>query len=117
MTLFSFFQFGTIQAPPGIQAPGYGSLTGGGLVNLLGNLLKFLVVIAGVYVLLQLIFAGYQFISAGGDSKAVEAAWGKIWQSLIGLLIVAGAFVLAALFGFLIFGDPMAILKPRIYTP
>lgn len=107
--------FGTIQTPPGIDK--YGSLTGGGLINLLSNLLKLLVVVAGLYVLFNLILAGYQFISAGGDSKSVEAAWAKIWQSLIGLLIVAGAFVLAAIFGWLIFGNPSAILQPKIYTP
>lgn len=107
--------FGQIQTPPGLTA--YGGLASGGLVNLLSNLLKMLVVVAGIYTLLQIIFAGYKFISAGGDSKAVEEAWGKIWQSLIGLLIVAGAFVLAAVFGLLLFGDPTAILNPKIYTP
>ena len=107
--------FGTIQTPPGIDK--YGSLTDGGLVNLLSNVLKLLIVVAGIYTLLQIILAGYQFISAGGDSKAVGEAWAKIWQSLIGLLIVAGAFLFAALFGWLIFGDPTAIIKPVIYTP
>lgn len=107
--------FGNIKTPPGVDQ--YGTLTGGGLVNLLNNVLKLMIVVAGIYTLLQLILAGYQFISSGGDSKAVGEAWAKIWQALVGLLIVAGAFTLAALFGWLIFGDPTAILKPKIYTP
>lgn len=107
--------FGTIQPPPGVAT--YGVLSQGGLVIFLNNLLKLMVVGAGIYTLFQLILAGYQFISAGGDSKAIGEAWGKIWQSLVGLLIVAGAFTLAALFGYLIFGDVMAILQPKIFTP
>jgi hypothetical protein len=107
--------FGNIQLPPGVDK--YGSLTEGGLVNFLNNVLKFMVVIAGIYMLFNLILAGYQFMSAGGDSKAVGEAWAKIWQSLVGLLIVAGSFLLAALFGWLIFGDWNAILRPQIYTP
>lgn len=107
--------FGNVQPPPGVSV--YGDLSQGGLVVFLNNVLKLLVVIAGIYALLQFIFAGYQFLSAGGDSKKVEEAWGKIWQSLVGLVIVAGAFTLAAVFGYLIFGDAMAILRPKIFTP
>lgn len=107
--------FGTVSPPPGIDK--YKGLTEGGLVDFLSVILKFLVIAASLYALFNLIFAGYQFISAGGDQKAVEAAWSKIWQSLLGLLIVAGAFVLAALFGWLIFGDPSAILVPKIFGP
>lgn len=107
--------FGPVQQPPGLQR--YGTLTGGGLVKFLNVILQTLVVVAGLYFLFNLIFAGYQFISAGGDSKAIESAWGKIWQSIIGLLIVAASFLLAAVFGFLIFGRWDAILKPTIFTP
>lgn len=114
--MISFLQLlGTVSPPPGVSR--FGSLTGGGLVGFLNVILNLLVVIAGVYFLFNVVFAGFQFMSAGGDSKAVEAAWGKIWQSLIGLVIVAGAFLLAAVFGYLIFGDPRAIIVPRVYAP
>lgn len=107
--------FGKVSPPPGIDK--YKGLTEGGLVSFLNVILNLLVVVAGLYALFNLIFAGYQFMSAGGDQKAVEAAWGKIWQSLLGLTIVAGSFLLAALFGWLIFGDASAILKPQIFIP
>lgn len=107
--------FGTVLPPPGIDK--YKGLTEGGLVSFLNVILNLLVVVAGLYALFNLIFAGYQFMSAGGDQKNIEAAWGKIWQSLLGLTIVAGSFLLAALFGWLIFGDASAILKPQIFVP
>jgi len=105
--------FGRVTAPPS----GYFLVTGGGIVAFISVIVKLLIVIAGLYMLFNIIFAGYQFISAGGDQKSVEAAWGKIWQSLVGLLIVAGSVMLAALFGWILFGDTSAILSPKIYTP
>ena len=107
--------FGTVQKPPGINR--YKDFASGGLVDFINIIFNTLVVIAGLYVLIQIILAGFGFISAHGDSKAVETAWAKIWQSLIGLMIVAGSFALAALVGWLFFGDASAILKPKIFTP
>jgi len=75
-----------------------------------------MIVIAGVYALFNLIFAGYAFMSAGDDAKKVAGAWAKIWQSLWGLAIAAGAFVLAAIFGQLIFRQWDFILNPQIPT-
>ena len=114
------FQFGNITNPfdtSGLNVPAYAGQSGEGLIVLLNNLLKFVIVVAGLYVLWNLIFAGYGFMSAGGEPKAVEKAWAKIWQSLIGLLVVAGSFVLAAIFGWLIFKDPSALLVPKLYGP
>lgn len=88
-----------------------------GLIAFANNLLKLVIIIAGIFALLNLIIAGFQFMTAGGDPKAVGRASSKIWQSLIGLLIVAASFLLAAIFGWLLFGDPLAILRPTIYGP
>ena len=57
------------------------------------------------------------FMSAGGDPKAIGKAWEKIWMSLVGLLITAGSFVLAMIFGYMIFGDASILITPRIFTP
>lgn len=115
--------FGQIKNPfntlcaTGTGCPGYTGLYGGGLITLLNNLLKFIIIVAGLYALWNFVSAGYMFMSAGGEAKAIEKAWAKIWQSLIGLLIVAGSFVLAGIFGYLIFGNASAIITPVIYGP
>ena len=88
-----------------------------GLITFLSNLLRLVIVAGGIYVLLNIVLAGFGFMSAGGDPKKIADAWAKIWQSLIGLLIMAGAFVLAAIFGWLIFHDPDFILHPILYGP
>lgn len=104
--------FGTVEPPP----TAYGGVFSG-LVPFLNNILRLIFVIAGLFAFFNLIIAGFGFMSAGGDPKAIEKAWSKIWQSLIGLLIIVASFLLAAIFGYLLFGDPTAILKPKIYGP
>ena len=54
-------------------------------------------------------------MSAGDDPKKVQGAWQKIWQTLIGLIFAAGAFVIAALVGQLIFKDANALLQIKIF--
>jgi hypothetical protein len=110
---------GTIESPLDKLAPGtkyIGSTEGAGLFLLLDNLIKFTIVIAGIYSFWNIILAGYGFLSSP-EAKDVAKAWARIYQSMYGLLIVAGAFVLAAIFGYIIFKDPTALLVPKIYGP
>lgn len=104
--------FGKVNPPPGITK----SVTQGGLTSLLSTLLNLMVIVAGIYMLVNILLAGYSFMSAGGDPKKVEEAWNKIWQSIVGLLIVAGSFTIAALIGQIIFGDAKAILSPNLFV-
>src|SRR6185369_3918376 len=107
--------FGTI-TPPGPLGPGgkFQSVENGGIGQLLNLIFNVLIVFGGIYAVFNLILAGYAFFSAGDDSKKVEGAWAKIRQTAIGLLFMAGAFVLAAIFSQLIFGRPDFILNPTI---
>ena len=110
--------FGTVQNPlQTAEGGGYPGLLEGGLVLLFSNILRLVFVAAGIYAFLNFIVAGFQYIQAGGDTKALTAAWDRIWQSLLGLVIIVGSFALAALFGYLIFGDASYILNPKIYGP
>lgn len=106
--------FGTIAPPPGVSVYG-GTLSG--LPVFLTVILRTLVMIASIYSLLNFIFAGYTFLSGAGDPKKIQDAWAKIWQTIIGLVVVAGSFLLAAILGWLIFQDPYALLRVRVFGP
>lgn len=95
----------------------YGSATNGGLVLFFSNILRLIFVVAGILAFVNFIIAGFQYMGAGGDSKELEKAWGRIWQSFLGLIIIIGSFAFAALAGQLIFGDANFILNPQIYGP
>jgi len=104
--------FGSIEAPKGLGANANNPAAGIG--KLIQTTIWVLIIGASIYALINLILAGYTFMSAGDDSKKVAAAWAQIWQTMLGLAFSAGAFVLAAIFGQLIFGNPTFILHPVI---
>ncbi len=89
----------------------------GGLILFFSNVLRLVFVIAGIYAFINFIIAGYTYMSAGGDSKSIASAWARIWQTLLGLVVVVGSFAIASLMGQLIFGDPQYILNPTLYGP
>lgn len=98
--------FGTIDNPTSYQ-----SNDGSGLFTLLSNIFKFAAIAAGIFFIVQLILAGYGYLSSNGDPKKTEAAWAKIIQSLIGLVIVASAFVITSVVGAFL---GINILQPTI---
>jgi hypothetical protein len=114
MKLLAANPFGTITPPPSLA--GYGDEPGAAIGKLIQYVIWILIVGAGIYALINFILAGYAFMSAGDDPKKVAGAWSKIWQTALGLALAAGSFVLAAIFGQLIFGDWNFILNPTIPT-
>jgi len=104
--------FGVISAPSEISK--FNSDPGVAIGQLIQLAITVLITVAGIYALFNFILAGYSFLSAEGDPKKIEGAWAKIWQSALGLAIAAGALVLAAIFGLLIFGSATALLNPTI---
>jgi len=87
---------------------------GSGIFLLLSNLFKVAGVIAGIFFVVKIIMAGFSYMSASGDEKKTAAAAATIWQSIIGLVIVAGAFVLAGVIGNILGLD---LLNPTLPNP
>jgi hypothetical protein len=113
--------FGNITNPFTTLAPNvaqYNTTTGGGLVYLISNLYKLFIVLAGIYLLFNLVLAGYAFMGAAGDPKLMQKAQERIWKSVLGLLIIASSLVFAAIIGYVIFGTDNwdILINPRIYT-
>lgn len=108
--------FGPITNP---LSQGYGDFDApdGGIVKFLNNILKTLTVVAGVWFLLNVIMAALDFIQNSGDPDKISKAWSKIWNSLVGLVIIIISFAVAAVLGWILFKDPRAILQPKIYGP
>jgi hypothetical protein len=119
--MYLFGAFGTISNPFTTLAPSATGLTGStygsGLIVIVSNLVRFAIVMAGVYTLFNLIIAGYGYLSAGGDPKAIQKAQERIWRSFLGLAITAGSFVVAAIIGYLVFGADNwnLLINPTIY--
>lgn len=106
--------FGTISPPPG--AASYKGLGEGGLNNFVSNILAFLGVLGGVIMFINLIVAGWQYLSAQGNPQVILNAGNKILGSLIGLVIIAAAFVIASIIGLVFFGDARFLLSPQFFS-
>ncbi len=85
-----------------------------GPVIFLNNVLRLAFVAAGLWVFMNIVIAGFMFINAGGNAETISKAWERIWQSIVGLVIMACSFLVAAVIGILIYRNPMAILDPSL---
>ncbi len=102
--------FGNITQPPATR--NFGTDPGTAFGNILQLIFNVLIMAGGIWALLNFILAGYAFLSAGDNPKGVEAAWAKIYQTIIGLVFLVGAFLIAGVIGLLIYGKPDALLHP-----
>jgi len=109
---------GRIKVPEMIRT-GYGTFDSprGGIIGFASNLIMLVMVLAGIWSLLNIIFAGFNYITQSTNPEAIANANKQIYMSLLGLVIIVGSFALAGILGYLLFGDASAILSPIIYGP
>jgi NADH:ubiquinone oxidoreductase subunit 6 (subunit J) len=73
---------------------------GGNLTGIIKTIVNILSVLVGVVAIIMIIWAGFKYVTSGGDSNKVTSAKNALIYALIGLIIVALAqlmvrFVLA----------------------
>ena len=66
------------------------------LEDILSTVLGFLTIVAVIFFLIQIILAGYGFISGQGDEKKIAASRKKLTDGILGLTIVVVAFGVTA---------------------
>ncbi len=76
-----------------IPAPTYG-LTDPNIGGLIVTAVNIALIIAALLTFLFLIWGGIQWITSGGDKAAYEAARNRITAALVGLAIVAAAYII-----------------------
>lgn len=114
-----FFQtiFGTIEKPAPIQALDTSSGGQIGLLLFFSNLFQLLTVIAGLWVLLNIVLAGFEYISSQGDSGAHAKVREKVTNSVLGIVLIVSAYTIVAIIGLLFFGEANYFLQPTLITP
>lgn len=66
---------------------------------IIGSILGFLTIVGGLWFFIQFVLGGYAWISSGGDKNSLETARNKIFNAVIGLVIVVSAWVIVGLVG------------------
>ena len=98
---------GTIALPSGF--PSEVGQTG----SFITVIVRFFIIIGGLFTLWQFLSGGLTYITSGGDKAKVQEAGNKITMSIIGLVIMAASFIIIAIVSKLLFGDFTAILMPK----
>lgn len=70
--------------------------------NLLSTVVGVLTLVAFIYFAIQLILAGYAFMSAEGDKNKLDAARNKLTNGILGITIIVVALGLASLIAHII---------------
>lgn len=85
------------------------------LISFINKIITLLYVVSGLFVLINFILAGYGYLGANGDPQKIANAGNKILFSIIGLIFVAGSFVIAGVLGQVLFNNPQALIKPTFW--
>ncbi len=118
MLMNFLYAIGNVAPPPQFGPGGYAAdIQSGGLLQLVSNIVKLIIIVGGLWAFFNLLIAGITYITSGDKPDEIQKATQRINLSLIGLLVLVGSFVLAGIFGYLLYGDASAILNPKIYGP
>lgn len=84
-------------------------------IKYMSNIIGILSIVAIIYFILQIIFAGYAFLSSQGDTKMIETSRTRITEGILGLFVVIVAVGLGSLIATILgFNDPLNI--PKMFT-
>ncbi len=109
--------FGQVSPPPGVAA--YDTKSGGsiGLIAFISTMIQAFTVIAGLFVLMQILLARWTYITANGDSAAHGKVRERLTMSIIGIMIIVASYTVAGIIGFIFFGDASFIINPNFQGP
>ncbi len=87
---------GKVEAPTPIAALGPG---GKGISTVLNNTIQLIYVAAGIIFIFMVLISGLQWITSGGDKEAVGNARRRLTWAIIGIVLLALAWVIINVIG------------------
>ncbi|MEK7620416.1 MAG: hypothetical protein AAB413_04240 [Patescibacteria group bacterium] len=66
------------------------------LPELIGNIIAVLLSVLGIIFVVLVVYAGFLYLTAGGETEKVKKAKTLLTQSIIGLIIIVAAYAIAA---------------------
>lgn len=67
--------------------------------NFISQFIGILTLVAIIYFIIQIIFAGYAFMGSNGDPKKIEQSKAHLTQNILGLFIILIAIIITNLIG------------------
>ncbi len=77
--------------------------------DLIGNLIRILFFVAGLFALAILLLGGFEWVSSGGDEKKIDTARRKIIHAVVGLVVMVAVLTVVVLIEQVIFGGKLCL--------
>ena len=79
------------------QTAGSAKISGdqGDLTTIIGRIINILLSFLGIVFLVLVLYAGFLWMTAQGDSKKVDQAKGMLTQAIVGLIIIMAAYAIS----------------------
>lgn len=97
-----------------VTPPEAGVAPGASPGKVISNVISIVIAIAALTVLFYLVWGAFQWITSGGEKEAVGKARQKLLASIIGLMILALAFLLARVVGQIVGIDLLNLTLPTL---
>jgi len=107
---------GSIDVPKGVDIINEQTDGGIGIIIFISNMIRFVIILGGIWTILNIFFAAYTYITGGGKSESHQKVRDRFSMSVIGLLLMIVSYSIAALIGLIFYGDANFILTPTL-TP
>jgi len=108
---------GEITVPEGVKRYNLLAIRDGGNIGILvfvTRALQFFAVLCGLLVFFNILYGGYEYIVGAGKTDVHVKVRERLTWSVVGLILLIAAYMIAALIGLLIFGDPTFLLNPDL---
>lgn len=104
---------GSIDVPQGVDL--INDEAGGiGVVLFISNMITFVIILGGLWTLINIIFAAFIYLTGGGKPDSHIKAKDRLLMSVIGLLLIIVSYSIAALIGLVFYDNASYILTPVI---
>lgn len=94
--------FGTVEPPQGMNFGG--SDPGQGFSNFITFGLRLFVIVAGLFLLIYLLWGAFDWINSGGEKERIAKAQNKITNALIGIVLIFVIFSVYSVLAGKLFG-------------
>lgn len=85
-----------------------------GVILFISNMIKFVIILGGIWALINIIFAAFTYLAGNGKADSHTKVKDGFTMSIIGLILMIVAYTVAALVGQIFYGDPNFILNPTL---
>jgi hypothetical protein len=85
-----------------------------GIMLFISTLVKFAMIVAGIWAMLNIFLAAYQFFNNKGDAGLYQKVSQQISNTVMGLVLIMSLYLIVAVIGLIFFGDANYILNPTL---